>query len=674
MIAALGTALVAAAVLTLPGLPVLLALRAGLRPLTTLALLVPVSLLMIAVSAELGHLLRIPWSVLSPLLLGAAVGLGVLGVSRSRRRAREAARGGKHRGAGTVAPPRRPTPVPARPVRDTAALLGLLAGTAVLLVRQLRRMGSVDAVSQTYDAVFHYNAVRHVLREGDASAWVVGGMTDGIGDGGYYPALWHQTASLVAQLTGGDVVLASDVLMLLVGCALWPLGVVTLVRTATPAGPLGVGLAGALAGLGAAFPLGLMGWGLLLPLLLSLTLVPLVLVAAAVVLDLAPPDGGAPRGPALALLLVASCGTVTLAHAQGALATMVLVLPMLGVALLRARRARDAPTEGTTRPGPTVVQLGLLAGIALLVAVPAWVLARPPATSAVWDPTASLLEAIGQTASLSQNATPTWLPLGLVTLLALAALARRSPARWLLAPVLAASLLALAALALPVGGLRYALVGPFYSDPYRVTAIPVLVLVPAVALGLDALVGPAIRRLPGPRALRPLLGGALAASLLVLGGVGPAAAEARRAMTAQWQRDQLLTADEQRLLERVPEVVPEDAVIATNPWNGSALALAVSDREVLTVYMGFRAPEEVHLLNARLDEAHEDPEVCDAVRDLNVEYALDFGPRELQDRRASYTGLDDIARSGAAEVVLREGDVTLLRLLPCRTSDGSMTG
>src|SRR5690625_6205327 len=45
--------------------------------------------------------------------------------------------------------------------------------------------------------------------------------------------------------------------------------------------------------------------------------------------------------------------------------------------------------------------------------------------------------------------------------------------------------------------------------------------------------------------------------------------------------DALLSDDERELLEQLPEVVPEDAIIATNAWNGSSLAYAISDREVL---------------------------------------------------------------------------------------------
>uniref|UniRef100_UPI003570B1C2 DUF6541 family protein n=1 Tax=Brachybacterium atlanticum TaxID=2911888 RepID=UPI003570B1C2 len=76
-LAALAAAVV---VLTLPGLPTVLALR--LRPLTALVTAVPVSLFAITLAAEAGHLLGVPWSPLSPLVLGALLGAALLPLRR----------------------------------------------------------------------------------------------------------------------------------------------------------------------------------------------------------------------------------------------------------------------------------------------------------------------------------------------------------------------------------------------------------------------------------------------------------------------------------------------------------------------------------------------------------------------------------------------------------------
>src|SRR5699024_11239849 len=99
----------------------------------------------------------------------------------------------------------------------------------------------------------------------------------------------------------------------------------------------------------------------------------------------------------------------------------------------------------------------------------------------------------------------------------------------------------------------------------------------------------------------------------------------------------------------------EGAESDTNVWNGSAHAYTLTDRQVLNTFMGFQAETEVHLLNAELDEARTDPEVCDAVEELDVEYALDFGPQEIHGRSATYTGLNQSSETDHAQAVHQVG-------------------
>lgn len=660
----------ALAVLVLPGLPAALVLR--LRPVPFAATLIPLSLLLVTVAAELGHLLGVPWSLLGPLVLGLLLG-AVLAAVLIPLRARRA-------GMTQSAAHEQEAPVPSffatARGQATAVLGGLVLGGGLILVRALQVMGDVHAVSQTYDNVFHLNAIRHVLRNGDASAWVVGGMTQLEGYASYYPALWHQAASLVAQLSGQDIVLSSNVLMLLVAAVVWPLGVVTLVRTATTAGPAGWFLAGALAGVSGSFPLSLMSWGIVLPYFLSVALIPLVVTSIVHVAGLA--EGPDRLRPAtVTVLLVASCGAVTIAHPQGVFVSIVIGLPILVWACL----VRIAGLLGRVRgAGPALAWLAPITLVAFVISGTLWVRARPPQTSAVWGPNASLSEAIGQIGSLSPNATPTFLPLGIVMVVALTGVVLWSRSRWLVPAWLGIAVLAVSARALPFGDLRYQLTGTWYSDNYRISAAVMIAAVPVLAVGLDAVgqwlaeAWPALRGSADRRSLGPAV---VVVGALVILGMSLASDATRindRNLRWDWQEDHLLSADERELLERLPEVVPEGAVIATNAWNGSSLAYAISDRDVLNTYMGFQAEPEVHLLNAKLDEANSNPEVCDAAAELNVEYALDFGPRELHERTATYTGLNEISETGAAEEVLRVGDAVLLRMLPCRGTDGSMNG
>ncbi|MGP9681514.1 DUF6541 family protein [Brachybacterium sp. AOP3-A1-3] len=688
------------AVLVVPGLPAVLALR--LRPLTGVAVLAPVSLLLIAISAELGHQLGIRWTGLSPLVLGLLLGAGLLLVGRRRAAAPAPSHPSpSHPAPSSAKAAADPAVAPSPELAGVRALLagrrgaalailgGLVIGCGVLLARALTMMGSVGALSQTYDNVFHLNAIRHILRAGDGSAWVVGGMTALPGEAVYYPALWHQAVSLAVQLSGQEIILVSNLMMLVVGVLVWPLALVALVRTTTSSGPLGWMAAGALAGVSGAFPLSLMSWGIVLPYLLSLVLMPLVVMMVVHLTGLAPESAQRLSTLQLVVLLPAVCLAAALAHPQGVFVGIVLGLPILAWATLVRARDLIAGVPGSVRRLLPLVVMTVGGGA---IAWQVWQRARPPQSSAVWEPNASWREAIGQVGSLSPNGAPTWLPLGVVMLVGLLVVLLRTRSRWLVASWLAAAALSVAARATPVGDLRYLLTGGWYSDTFRIAAIVPVVAIPVLAVGIDALGRWVDEHLPARRgAIAPgtsrsvaALAGPTAAALPVAGVLGvlgvlalaqlsPATRANLDYLAVDWHSDALLTADEHTLLEQLPDVVPEDAVIATNAWNGSSLAYAISDRPVLNTYMGFSAEPEVHLLNGRLDEAQTNPEVCDAAEQLHVDYALDFGAQELHGRSATYTGLNEISESGAAEVVLQVGDAKLLRMLPCRGVDGSMT-
>lgn len=662
-LAALGAAVL---VLALPGLPAVLALR--LRPLTALAALAPTSLLVITLAAEAGRLLGVPWTMLSPLLLALVLGAVLWPL---RRRLRTDPVPAPSANAVEDAAPAGPLGALAVSARGRAAVIltGLLIGGGVIAVQALTVMGSVRAVSQTYDNVFHLNAVRYVLRMGDASAWTVGGMTALPGVERYYPSLWHQGVSLAVQLSGQGIPLVSNVVMLLLAAVVWPLGLMALMRTCTTAGPLGWLAAGALAGVSGVFPLTLMSFGLVLPYFLSMTLMPMVVIVLVHLGGLAPASRQRLRPLQLAVLLPVVCGAAAIAHPQAVFAGIVLGVPLLVWACLVRGRERLVHGPG---PGRRVWPLVLITVVVLAVAAPAWLHLRPSPDSSFWTPTASVQEAVGQTLSLAANTSPTWLPLGVVMLACAAAVLIGSRSRWLLVPCGAAMAMSVASRSVPEGSLRYLLTGNWYSDSFRIVALLAVTAIPVLALGAEVLFHRAARALPGLRgAAAPAVAIAVVLALLVPSLLSPSSRDAARFAAGEWQSGRLLSADERELLERLPEVVPEDAVIATNALNGSSLAYSISDRDVLNLYMAFQAEPEVHLLNRALDDAHTKPEVCDAVQELGVRYALDFGPQEVGSGSATYKGLNEISETGAAEVVLQVGEAKLLRMQPCEGTDAA---
>lgn len=736
----LGALLAALTVLVVPGLPVVLALGLPRRPLVMIAAVAPVSLALIGLSAELGHLWSVPWSPLLPLLMGLAAGLIVLPLrmrallvarqrarSRSRHRRTPAAEPSGdfdailerpaprlRRGARRPAPRHRDLAAPASALPSSwPVLAGLATGGGLIAYQVLSMLGRIDQVSQTYDGIFHLNAVRYVMDRHDASAWVVGGMTLRPGQESWYPALWHQAASQVAMLTGGQLPLAANMLMLLVAALVWPLGIMALVATCTGARQLGVALAGALAGISVAFPLSLVSWGVVLPGFLSTALLPMALWSVVQMLGIGPRARRASIGSIVVISLLTMLA-VTLAHPQGAFAVVVLGGPVLGWAVLvraaqflqaiaQALIARSRSRTGRARPGAAraggsaavaldggsrvsalarhrpLRRLGPLLATALaawLVYASAqwmWLNLRPGRSAAVWKPNSELDQAIWQTLSLAGNAEAPSMVLAVVVVLALLACLLLSRARWLALSFLGAGALAVAARCLPVGDARYLWTGPWYSDTWRIVALPVVAAVPMLAVGIDALVRALrVRRLMVPAPLAPVAAVMAASCLVVLGVVEPGMVKGRAFAATQWQSQVLLSDDERALLDRLPSVVPEDAVIATNAWNGSSLAYAISDRQVLNKTGSFLAGPQVHLLNRAVDDVNTDPKACDAAHALKVRYVLDFGPREIWGKRATYVGINDISTTGAADLVMREGGASLWKLRACRGTDGHL--
>jgi hypothetical protein len=115
--------------------------------------------------------------------------------------------------------------------------------------------------------------------------------------------------------------------------------------------------------------------------------------------------------------------------------------------------------------------------------------------------------------------------------------------------------------------------------------------------------------------------------------------------------------------------VPPEARIADNPWNGSSLAYAFGNREVLTPHL-FTNPDSARTTiskNLKFDPF--DPAVCAALKSKNVGYVLDFGDRYLLDLPPSndYPGVTDIGSSPGFELVDSQGpEAKLFKITACR--------
>ncbi len=619
------------------------ALALGLRGLWAAALAGPFAVSTVAMASVIAPMVGVSWSIL-PVAVMALVLAGLLLVSR---RAFEA---------------RWPRAVAARttPVRAAWALVALAGAAGIIGWRVLTAFGEPGTISQTFDNVFHLNAVRYILDTGSASSLTVGHMT---GPAGFYPAVWHAIAALVVQLTGASIPVAVQAVVLVTSAVLWPAGAIALASSLLGARPAVMLATGAVAAAVPAFPMLMLDYGVLYPYQLSLALLPAVLaVTARLVVR--------PANPTLAesvWWLVALAGTMpalVLAHPGGFMGWVALSAPLFLVFLWRRFRAAATRRGRIIVIVVTIVYLGI--GLVLDKEL------RPVLEARQWPTPLSLTAAVEQALTVSMFV---GVPAILVAIAAIVGvvtlLVRRDAGDVALVAMWAVgALLFVAVSGFPHGALRDALTGSWYNDWPRLAALFTVALVPVAVAGLVAtgtLVARAVRidRLGG--ATRGIVLVAACAAVAVAAQYPAMPVETRHA-TRMYQAGPdaaLLSTDERALLDRIDDIVADDAVIVGNPYTGTGLAYALADRRVLMPHMLVQSTPDAQLILAELDDPTDPVALCRALEREGVEYALDFGGREVHAGTHDYPGLDDLAGGNDAELVMEQGDARLYRITAC---------
>lgn len=691
------TVLSLVALLYLPGLG--FGLLAGLRGVVLVGAAPAVTATTVGATAFLADRVGLGWGMLA-YLLGTALTLGVgalLGWWRRRTGTSW---------AGTVGP-----------ALDRLTVVGLgvaWSASALVAILVLRTgIGAPDALLQTWDSVFHLNAVQAIRELGNAS--LLGGLNSLSGPDAptlYYPSVWH---ALVA-LAPGSVPVAANASTVVMACVVWPLGIAALARVVVPSLPL-VTLAAPVVGASfLAFPTVLLSTSGQWPNGLSVALLPGALAVAAFMLR-----SWTDSGVSGFLVALPALAGVALVHASGAFAMLYLLVPLVvGCAVSGAVRLG--------RAGRWRWVVGGAAVTALLVGVMAAVLSRAtvlqntvnyprPASGTVVDGLWDGLLDVPMVSDAAGNAAV----LALVMVGCVAALVRRE-ARWLV--VGWAVCVALVALATgPENDLRW-LTGFWYKSVPRVAA---LVPVAASVLGglgavwLGHLAARATARLARdgdrPAAARHVRASAADATTpaadtraadTASAGEAPgreARAPARPAvativawavpavlllgawaatdgfrhddkvhrMAQGYDPDQirygaLVSHDEVDLLRSLEDVLPDDAVLLGDPFNGAAYAYAVSGVDVTIAQLGaaFASPAQQYL-ERHFRDIRTDPQVCEYVRELGVTHFYADEPAWIEgtDVAARWPGLYGVDVSEGFELVASAGGVGVYAVSAC---------
>lgn len=643
---------VALLVLYLPGLA--LAVAMGARRFTLFATAPALSVGVIALSAIALAELGITWGVVPAGALALIVSAAVYLLRRGWRR------------------PQHTTPSTRGPSHAPWLALGVGVGTVLIAAQLTIVFGVPDAISQTFDAPFHLNGLRHIADTGSASSLDLTSLVLPEGRSSFYPAAWHGVASLVASLVAAPIPAVANGVNFVVASIVWVSGSVLLARVVVPGSRVAIVAGGVLAAAFPAFPLLVLDYGVLYPYFLGLALLP---VALALTVSIAQLGGRVefPRGlqvPALGLTVVACA----LAQPAVALSWAALTVPIaVGWFVLLVRRG--------LRPLPAVLLgIGLLGAVGLLAG--AWILAGRIGLSAPWGPHAGPLRGIYEIVTHAPMGRPAVVLASALVVIGLLALVLRRERLWLVVAWAIPALLYFVASVVDSLPVRTLVSGVFYNDAPRLAALIVIVSVPVAVVGVVTVCSLARRivwpriadRVPRDRRVR--LGAAIVATALLAAGTQGAAVRYE-----VWEASQrygfdgwaaMLSEDEFELIERLPDLVDESAVIAGSPWTGASLAYALAGRAVVSPHFNFSQDPNKVIINTRLNEALENPEVCPAVRELGVEYVLDFGrmtgdvghDRDF-DGLAQYPGLVALASSGVVELVDREGSARLYRITAC---------
>lgn len=644
------------AVLFIPG--ALLARVMGARGLTLLAASAPLSVSIAAAAAVVGQFLKIPWSPL--FFAGMTVLVSIItGIVRYFWLYR----------VGQKRPSLEPGEFPP-PMRAAAFGLALAIPATLIGLRFIQIIGSPEHFSQTYDNVFHTNALKFILDTGRASSLTLGSLDPTSSKLSMYPAAWHDVVALIIQASGSSIPVGINITNILIGGLVWPLSAMFLVSRISGQRVIPLLMTGALAAGFSSFPYLMIDFGVLFPNLLSIAILPFSLGALIAWLGLGRASMG---GRHLSFwLLAASAIGLALSHPSTLMALIAFAcLPVLAWLVRRLIHLKGAPhaARDSALAGAIVVAY-------LLIALLLWNSIRPTEQASFWPPPLTVSQAIGEFLTSAPQGRPTpWL-IFILTIVGISVLARNRRDWWVIALFCVFGAFYAVVAGYPKGPLRSFLTGIWYNDSNRLAALlPVMALVIAATGGgwlVERLLqylrtgSPAAWLRSRTTAAVVLVIVAVSSAVLTQGNsVGHAVAQAARTYEST-PVSPLLSSDEQALLERLPEHVPDNSTVAGNPWTGASLSYAVGDRRAMLPAVGTYPTPEQRLILDKLNKVTVDPTVCKALKSQNTFFVLDFGEREVHKGKHSFPGMEGISTSPGFRLVDSQGEAKLYEVTACR--------
>ena len=536
-----------------------------------------------------------------------------------------------------------------------------------------------EAFSQTLDNSFHMNAIRWVQEHGDASSLTMGAVSGMNQEPYFYPAGWHDFVYLIYSTTGTSIATATIVMILLVAGIIWPCSLVAMCLSIPHLRRLQALAIPALTCGFFAFPGLLLFWGVLFPNLLGYALLPAFVALLSHMIQLL-----ARREYSLVLSLsltiLVGLGGLALVHPNAVVSAAVFAVPMLLGGVVQVLRTRGASTR--EHLVGTGVLVSLIAGC-----VTAWSVLRPSQeASELWTSIMGEGEAVYQflflglenANPLGGNFAPAYL-VGFLVLWGVGYLLYKRRNLWLIGSWMLVGYMWIIAASVPRGDFRLLMVGPWYTDHFRLAALVVFpsVLLAGIGLGgaVEGLFVRIMHAIPREKhaKIAPALMGAVMVLVLAVAGLSsrtPAMHDATLEVAKRYQvtpTSDILNQDEMNVINEIPKIVPKGDTIVNNPWDGSAYIYALADRHLTSYHFEFQTSPKYEAILKDLKDARTNPEVCRVVNEYNAHWYVhlenqgNFGPSEQK----NYDGLVAAIDTDVLTPVYSSGPMTLYRISAC---------
>lgn len=553
------------------------------------------------------------------------------------------------------------------------ALVGALIVNAVIAIGVfIRSVPSPQAFFSTYDTPFHMSVIRWLIESGDGSS-LHSAAVDGTVGSHFYPALWHGWVSMVISGLGTPMTVAINASCLVILLSVWPLSAAVLTDVLFgekfKSAPVFALFASSLF---AAYPWGLLAFGVLYSNFFSYALAPAYL--AAFVALLRGIVSRTVRGAELCgLILIAIGGFASIALAQpNSVFTLAVILFPYLIALA---------FDQTHRRSGSLLKATTVSVLLVLLAAAAWYgLYKAPFMQRTvtwrWDSFESPLRAFLSVIILSTNTSVRYngqllLALCVAIGVVLAVKYRRA---WLVISYAFIAFLYVLCAGFE-GKIRNIATGFWYHDSYRPAGAMSILAVPLMALALAWLIESLVKTShPKGVALR-FISSALIYTLI--------AAFTLTGGNMKWRIDTMQDnaedrashytySDEIAFMDEARQITGTRDKVANDPFDGSMFGYATSGLPVVFTSMpgnwiGQMKPD-AHVIIDDLYKVSEDPEeICPVIQQEDIRYAIVLERhRQVFDEHSPWTGIRNITpETPGFERVLERGPYSLYKITAC---------